>query len=645
MSNLTGRTIADHSSRETPAGVVFAGERPPSPAEGEGSATVFQFRGASLLGVFASIAAALLALAASTKVSSVAFVPKFAIALLFAAVGLVPMARLVRSRSPIRWATGAAIAFLVVAFVSAARSPSPNIGFFGLYLWGTGWLLWLAAAGAFAIGASLGPVDRPWLFGGLLVGALGNALVAVWQVVAQPASVGLGLYDGTQADGLLGNPIFLEALLLGGLALVLGRTCRSKSLAQWALWGSAVVLMSVALEFSAERLALPVVALLIGYAIFSYRMRGVAYSSLLATGYAMAYLSGSSNVGTRVASGTSESTTGLRLQIWERGFEYAIRHPTLGIGPGQLRTALDSTATLAFTRHLQSGRALTDAHDVLVEVAVTTGLIGLGLFVTWLASAAQVSQRGAFFGFAVAMLAVELVDPLNVAILPLMLLALGAATACKSRPDGLARAVTASDSDRPSGKHPRHVAASLVTAVAVLAALGLGGTMVVGDTQLLAATHNQVGAPFDLQPAENANALLPYWPESALGIAQVTAYQALASGLVPRSGLLSFRYWTAVAVSRDTRNPQLWTTLGNVDAELSDFRLARAEYLQALRCDAWFTEALQGLGDIAVRQRLWSKAVHWYRLAVATAAASPTVELRLRGGLRVAQQHLDLLAG
>ena len=130
------------------------------------------------LGAFAAIGAAVLCLAFSPKVSSETFTPKFAVVLLFAAVGIVPLARLVRTRSPLRWPAGAAVAFLAVALVSALVSPSPNIGFFGLYLWGTGWLFWLGAAGAFAIGASLGPNDRRWLFAGLLVGALGNALVA-----------------------------------------------------------------------------------------------------------------------------------------------------------------------------------------------------------------------------------------------------------------------------------------------------------------------------------------------------------------------------------------------------------------------------------------------------------------------------------
>ena len=168
--------------------------------------------------MFAALGAAVLCLAFSPKVNSETFTPKFAVVLLFAAVGIVPLARLARARSPLTWPARAVVAFLAVALVSALTSSSPVIGIFGLYLWGTGWLLWLGAAGAFAIGASLGPNDRRWLFAGLLVGALGNALVAVIQIVTDSQTGGLALFDGTQADGLLGNPIHLEALLLGALA-------------------------------------------------------------------------------------------------------------------------------------------------------------------------------------------------------------------------------------------------------------------------------------------------------------------------------------------------------------------------------------------------------------------------------------------
>ena len=54
------------------------------------------------------------------------------------------------------------MAFLVVALVSAfVIAITRQSGSSGLYLWGTGWLFWLGAAGAFAIGASLGPATAP----------------------------------------------------------------------------------------------------------------------------------------------------------------------------------------------------------------------------------------------------------------------------------------------------------------------------------------------------------------------------------------------------------------------------------------------------------------------------------------------------
>ena len=90
------------------------------------------------LGVFAAVGAVALCFAFSPKVTSVTFTPKFAVVLLFAAVGIVPLARLVRSASPLRWPARAAVAFLAVALLSAGSSPSPNIGFFGLHPVGNG---------------------------------------------------------------------------------------------------------------------------------------------------------------------------------------------------------------------------------------------------------------------------------------------------------------------------------------------------------------------------------------------------------------------------------------------------------------------------------------------------------------------------
>ena len=643
---MTGRLITDHSSPEE----AVSGANDPSAVTGpetsgsRGLQTPDRFGGVSGLGVFAAVGAAALCLAFSPKVNSVTFTPKFAVLLLFVAVGIVPMARLVVPSSPLRWPARGAVAFLAVALVSALVSPSPNIGFFGLYLWGTGFLFWLGAAGAFAIGASLGPKERRWLFGGLLVGSVGSALVAIFQIVQNSPTPGLSLYDGTQADAFLGNPIYLEALLLGGLALILGRACRSPL-----RWGAVVLVLAVGLEFTFERFAIVVLVLLVLYALYAYgARRGGVYTLLIGAGYGIAYLSRGSGLGSRVTSGTSETTFGLRLRVWLQSAHYVLHHPLLGAGPGQLRTAMDASATLSFFQRVQAGRLLTDGHDIFVEVAVTTGLLGLACFLVWSVSAARIAGRSAFLGFAAAMIATELVEPINIAVLPLAFLGLGAATAVRARPEAAPDGEAGRPDDQHSvpvhgpGQEKRGPAAyvRVTTLVALAAALFLGVTMVAGDAYIFRATNFAPGQPYNLAAANDANRLLPYWPDSALKVAQIEAFDSLISASTATAHLADARHWTAVAVSRDSHSPQLWTMLAVADVDLKAYGLARSEYLRALSCDKWFTQALQGLGQLAGIDHNWKQAVHFYELALTTAADDAQLAAPLQLLVSSARRHV-----
>ena len=643
---MTGRLITDHSSPEEALGGandVVAATEPEFPGSC-GLPQQERFGGVSSLGVFAAAGAAALCLAFSPKVNSVTFTPKFAVLLLFAAVGIAPLARLVTARSQLRWPARAAVAFLVVALVSALVSPSPSVGFFGFYLWGTGWFFWLGAAGAFAIGASLSPKDRRWLLAGLLVGAIGSALVAVFQIVTNPASPGLSLYDGTQADAFLGNPIHLEALLLGGLALILGRVCRSPL-----RWCAVVLLLTVGLEFTFERLDIVILVLLVLYALYSYgARRGATFALLVVVGYGIAYLSGGSGLGSRVTSGTSETTFGLRLRVWLQGGHYLLHHPLLGAGPGQLRTAVDSTATLSFDQHVLAGRVLADGHDIFVEVAVTTGLLGLVCFLVWLFGTVRSAARCGFLGFAGAMVAVELVEPLNLTILPLAFLAFGAATAVRLKPEVMPGAavgqLAAPPADHVTGRGVA-VTARIVTVVALVLALFLGVTMVTGDAYMFRGTDFRPGQPFNLAAAKDANRLMPYWPDPALELAQIKAFDSLTRASTAKTDLAEARQWTAVAVGRDSHNPQLWTLLAVADVDLKAYGRARSEYYRALSCDKWFTQALQGLGQLAGINDNWKQAIHFYRLALTTAGDDAELAAPLRLLLSNAQRHARSTSG
>jgi hypothetical protein len=241
------------------------------------------------------------------------------------------------------------------------------------------------------------------------------------------------------------------------------------------------------------------------------------------------------------------------------------------------------------------------------------------------------------------MLAVELVEPINVAILPLVFLSLGAATAVRLRPakveeETFAPLVSRQVSDDPPNRaRAKRPYAGVTTAVAVLLALFLGVTMVVGDAYLFSGTNSSSGQPYNLAAAKDASRLLPYWPDSAIEVAQIEAYDTTAGGPTDRATLLDSRHWTAVALGRDPRDPRIWTLQARADVALKAYGLARADYYQALSCDRWYTQALGGLGELAGLQSHWKDAVHWYRLALETVVLDHVDAAVLRGLLERAE--------
>ena len=251
---------------------------------------------ASALAIFAGLAAAALPIVADPQVGSDTFTPKYLVMLLIAAVGVVPLYRLARS-GPLRIPARLGVAFLVVALIAAVLSAVPVEGIFGTYLWGTGWFFWMACIGGWAIGATLDEHGRRILLGGLLAGVLANVLLGIAQVYGTKYAGGvftaglLQTFDG-QADGFLGNPIHLEALLMGGLALVLGRVCRKPW--PWALWAAIIAL---GLELSAERLAPILFVGLAAYALWRYPWhRALVYIGAIVAGYGFGTLTGTLTV-------------------------------------------------------------------------------------------------------------------------------------------------------------------------------------------------------------------------------------------------------------------------------------------------------------------------------------------------------------
>lgn len=552
-------------------------------------------RPASALGLFAALAAAALPVVADPQVGSDTFTPKYFVMLIIAAVGVVPLYRLARS-GPLRVPARFGVSFLLVAFVAALSSAVPVEGLFGTYLWGTGWFFWLACVGGWAIGATLDEHGRVLLIRGLLGGVLANALLGIIQVYGTKLDPGLftaGLlatFNG-QADGFLGNPIHLEALLMGGLALVLGRACRRPW--PWALW---TAIIALALEMSAERLAPILFIGLVAYALWRYPWRRVLiYAGSIAVGYVVGDRTGTLSVVNRATTlATARTTDGLRLGIWKVALKADLHRPLLGYGPGQFSHATSATIPASLAAQLGPDRYFTDAHDILIEVLTTTGVLGL-LAIAGLVATSVRSARGALLGFAAFTLAVRLIEPLNVGTDPLAFMAIG----------GVAGTFAW---DRSRQLEPGNIASRMVTAVCVLAAVLLGSSLLIGDAFLYeGALH------YSVPDAQTASRLLPEWPESASDLARVYAYNSIVH---PGQGwLLKARAAELAALGREPTSPGYWADLGNADLDLGHVSLAIHDFDRSLNLAPYDDEALTGLATIAISRHQYETAFTEEQLA------------------------------
>ncbi len=628
-----------------------------------------------------------------------AWPPEAAAALLLGLPGIPLLVARATGRAPgrpplERWAARALVAWLVVGLVSALSSATPALSIVGLFGQGTGWLFMVVLAGAWALGTGLSPAGRRLLASGLIGGALANGAVALAQVTVGLGRFGLSRYSGGQPLGLQGNPVFLGGIEAAALVLVAGRVLEGRR----RVW-LPVAVVALTIGATGERMsmllavvtavAVPVIA-----RVRSARGPGLAWQKATAFGGAvlagvalgsvLPVLRGASIVA-RQASATAEGTFGDRLHAWLEGARYLVHHPLLGAGPGQFGAATSALFPLWFVRS-HPGQVFTDGHDIVVEYAVTTGLLGLTCLVAFTLTALH-ARRGLLLGFAAAVAAVALIEPLNPSMTPLAFLAVGA-TSWSAQPVWLRRRArrhgtgatiaTSGDAGSVAGEvsEPVHDRSALVGGPAAAAASpdrragagvgpgagrspGLGaaagevvgsrwsrrvvaaGTVVAvlvavaGATDLLAGTREMVLAKSDaslshehaaLVEATLADHLLAPWPQAAAELAVVALLGRQANRRAP-TPLAVATTWAQVAAARDPGDAPAWAAAGSMQLELGRLGPAAADAHVALRSYPWDAAALQLLGTIALDRDQPVAARRWFSLLVQVRPRPPVAVL------------------
>jgi hypothetical protein len=555
-----------------------------------------------LLVVFAGACALLLPLLFSTVVMGTFWSPRYALLALEAAVGLPVLVALLRTDC--RSAAVAALAFAGWGLVSCTLSPDRTLAFWGSFLWGTGALFVLALVGSWAVGVGAGPRGAVWVERGLLVGAGVNATIAVLQMVADLSSFQLWRVDGRSA-GLWGNPVYLSGFLIGAVWIAASRM-RGRP----AVWGAFTVLLAAALQVSGGRFAAALLAVVVAgaWVVDGGRIAGLV-ALCLAAGLLLGAGLARQEGGVSVAARAGEAPAGgarPRAETWLSARHALAERPVLGHGPGRYRGATGPYRTLRLARAEGPDRLYADAHNLVVEYGVTTGVPGLVLLIGWIGLAVRrAGWRGPLAGFALLVLATHLVEPQNVGLTPLAFLALGAAA--------------------PLAGPPAPLLPVVLRGAAVAAGVAVAAVVLLGTYRF-----EQARLDFTLDDARRARELLPPWPETRDQTARIYTFRAKTER--SRALAATARQWRRSVVAADPDDPTWWNDLAEAElsAQLTD--PAARHFREALLRNPWSARALNGLGRIELAEGRGAGASRLFRRSLRVDPDQPAIRNLLARG-------------
>jgi O-antigen ligase len=339
-------------------------------------------------------------------------------------------------------------------------------------------------------------------WGGLIVAVVAIPL-RVW-----PDTLGRLLTDVPVLGSTVGNQVFAGAVVAAAVGAVIGGAGRPsiRRLAALSLLGFAAASFE-----QRSTILLPLVVLL----LFVWRARPggrTALVSLLAIGIGFGiyqvsapFLPGEEDVGAIGAVSITGGDAG-RTTAWRAILRSVEERPLTGWGPGSTKTAFLQGATAEDIE--VATRAYADAHDLPIEVASASGVVGLAAFgafslVLLVRMFRGDRERGWAFAVAVGLGLFALVEPVDAVTTPMLFLMAGIAAGPVRDPvtlPTLGRAV---------------VAAILTTGLAVTLLMAV------------AASFEQWGIKYGEQTAlQRALALQPWWTVAARNLTLQSAVRA-----------------------------------------------------------------------------------------------------------------------
>ncbi len=294
-----------------------------------------------------------------------------------------------------RWPAVAWMVFVAWVGVCAALGVDPVYAWIGTAERHFGALTWALCGLLFVAGHALDDEADARLVTGAAVVATGAA--GAWAIAQEVGWQPVHLAGSSRLTGSLGSAAYLGAAMALAVPMALGVALdRSWSLtARRGAAGAAAVAL-VALLGSGARAAwvgggvagaVSAVARRAGVAQ-AVRARPRAAAGAVAVGaFAVLSVGALSGAGGRIT-GLFERGAGggtSRVDEWRMGVDVLRAHPLTGVGPEGYRVTFPTVVTAAYERAYGTTAVPDRAHDLLLDVAVTTGLPGLAAYLAVLA--------------------------------------------------------------------------------------------------------------------------------------------------------------------------------------------------------------------------------------------------------------------
>jgi O-antigen ligase len=528
------------------------------------------------------------------------------------------------------WAARVALGFVVVTGISALLSNSSTLAIFGLYVEMIGWIFFLAVVGSWGVGTGLTEDDRYILELALVAGAVVNSVIALLQQFVGLGAIGLADY-GNQPTGMLGNPVFLGALLAGSLVLLGARYVNAPR-----IWITFVLFIGLGLGADGERLPVLLAVIVAVWHVWrGFRQRdrstegeivwrrSLSFGGFtvggIVVGSILAKVRGGLGAIGRATSSTAGETFGQRFGVWKAAVHALPNHLILGAGPDQFQAATARYFPFSFAQ--SNGEvSFTDAHNLALELLVTVGIVGTAFFVGWLVLS-LLHRQGPLLGFGIVLLAVELFEPLNLVITPLAFLAFGAAAL---RHDQVERDPSQkARGDLPSpDRVPRWVLVASITMA--LLALIPAVVLLVGDAAYERGLSLEAAKqPATLGSAKLANSILAPWPEPANLLSEIYFDSYLAGNLTQFS---TARDWEEVAIDRNPTDPALYQFMAEMDTAQGDLVAVQKNARLALTYAPWWSAPMNDLGLVAASQGQTKTAEMWFDRSLVNDREQPGLE-------------------